>query len=88
MNRKNKQSLMYQARDSVRAVFNRSRSAVAVGLTALMVAPYALAGGGGGLGSEVLTKLGSLESDVQAILLILVGVVALFILYSFIKRAK
>ncbi|WP_411831975.1 hypothetical protein [Pseudoxanthomonas mexicana] len=88
MNRNNKQSLLYQARDSVRGVFNRSRGAVAAGLTAMLAAPMAMAGGGGSLGSEVLTKLGSLESDVQAILLVLVGVVALFILYSFIKRAK
>ena len=42
----------------------------------------------GGLAAEALAKITSLESDVQSILLILVGVVFLFVLFAYIKRAK
>ena len=41
-----------------------------------------------GLGATALAQINTLNSDVKAILVILVGVVFLFVLYSFIKRAK
>lgn len=40
------------------------------------------------LGAEALSKITGLESQVQAILMILVGVVFLFVLFAYIKRAK
>lgn len=46
------------------------------------------AGGGDSLGASMLAKLTGVEGDVQAILVILVGVIALFILYSMIKKAR
>lgn len=40
------------------------------------------------LGATALAQIQTLNSDVKAILVILVGVVFLFVLYSFVKRAK
>ena len=65
------------------------KAAAVAGVTALVAAPMAFASGtGGGLGAQMLAKLTGVEADVQSVLVILVGCVALFILYSLIKRAR
>lgn len=77
------------------ALVARSRGAAfaLVGTTAvgasMLAAPAAHASGGGsGLGATMLTKLAGIEGDVSSILVILVGVIALFILYGLIKKAR
>lgn len=59
---------------------------VAAGVTAMVAAGSASAQDG--LGDAALTAITGLETDVQAILLVLVGVAFLFVLYSWIKRAR
>nr|WP_295382488.1 hypothetical protein [Pseudoxanthomonas sp.] len=64
------------------------KAAAVAGVTALVAAPMAFASTGGGLGAQMLAKLAGVEADVQSVLVVLVGVIALFILYSLIKRAR
>lgn len=73
-------------------IANKARGAALALVGAPILAVSAMsdahATGGGGLGAQMISKLTGLESDVQAILVILVGVIALFILYSMIKKAR
>ena len=65
----------------------RAVAPLAAGVGALVVAPYAMAAGGG-LGADALAAITSLEGDVQAVLAVLVGVVFLLVLFAYLKRAK
>lgn len=77
--------------NAVARAANSAKNFVVGGLAlggASLVASNAHASVGGSLSAEAISKITGLESDVQSILVILVGVVFLFVLYSFIKRAK
>ncbi|MEI2429947.1 hypothetical protein RDV84_19290 [Lysobacter yananisis] len=70
------------------STFARKHAAkIGVGTTALAVSGAASAQDSG-IGAAALAAIGGLNGDVKAILVILVGVVFMFVLYGFIKRAK
>lgn len=63
------------------------------GVAALIAAPASMLAAGsafaqGGLGEAAMGHLASLETNVQNILVVLVGVVFLLVLYSYLKKAK
>lgn len=66
----------------------RNATAPLLGGVAAMVAAPAAFAGGDGLGATMLAKLTGVEGDVKSVLIVLVGVIALFILYAMIKRAR
>lgn len=80
--RNNSQSLRARAGNFV----SRHASKIGVGALALGASGAASAQDSG-LGAAALAALGGLQGDVKAILIILVGCVFLFTLYSFIKKA-
>lgn len=60
---------------------------------ALFAAPASMLAAGsafaqGGIGEAAMGHLASLETNVQNILMVLVGVVFLLVLYSYLKKAK
>lgn len=65
-----------------------SRHVPKIGVAASALAASGAASAQDGLGATALAQITTLNADVKAILVILVGVVFLFVLYSFIKRAK
>lgn len=72
---------------SVPAVARKHAAKIGVGATAL-AASGAASAQDQGIGAAALAAIGGLNGDVKAILVILVGVVFMFVLYAFIKRAK
>lgn len=80
-----------KAADFGRKAVNKARGAAfaVVGATTVALSGVGNAhASGDSLGAQMLGKLTGVEGDVEAILAILVGVIALFILYSMIKKAR
>lgn len=84
---------MFKKIKGVLASVSPSRSTVRgfaplAGVSMALAAPLAFAGtGGGGLGAAVMDKMGGVEADVNAIFLLLIGIITAFVLYALIKRA-
>lgn len=80
-----------RAVEAVKATAQNAKQYAVGALTlggASMVASTNAHATGTGLADTALAAISGLESDVQAILVILVGVVFLFVLYNMIKKAR
>lgn len=91
MNRNNMQSIVHRARTTARNVGNKARSAYGTAgaalATALTITP-GLALAAGDPGAAIQAEVTSAKSTVTGIIVILAGIVGVFILWSYLKRAK
>lgn len=84
---KNTRSSIARVAGNASAFSQRNAAKIGTGIVALAASGVASAQDTS-LGAAALAKLGTLEADTKSILILLVGVTVLFVLYSFIKKAK
>lgn len=75
-------------RNKVGSAVSKTQLALVGAMASLATVPAFASGGGDSLATAMITKLGTVEADVRSVLVILVGVIGLFILYSLIKKAR
>jgi hypothetical protein len=75
--------------NKARRGFRSAYAKAAAGGTALLASGMALAGGGAtSPGAAIAAELGSGQTDVMSVVLILAGIVGLLILWAYVKRAR
>jgi len=73
------------------SMFNRCKATVAkvgAGAAALVASGASFASGGGDMGTVITDKISGAETTIQGILIVLVGVLALFVLYNLFKKVR
>ena len=91
MNRNNLQSLTHRARDTVRDISDKARSAFGTAGAALAVGMTVTPGmalAASDPGAAIQAEVSSAKDTVAAILVVLAGVVGLFILWTYLKKAR